>query len=112
MRRLRGATSIGANLATIVTVAVVPDAVRIAGGEERVGAFVELSMDLIEQLRTVDEVADGPEPDRDRRDGHGGGERDPAAEAHDSRSTYPTPWTVWINRRPPSASSLRRRYPM
>ncbi len=42
-------------------------------------------------------------------DGHGGGQDQSRAKGHVSRSTYPTPRTVWMQRGSPPNSVLRRR---
>ncbi len=54
----------------------------------------------------VDQARGEQHRERDRQRGEQG---EPAAQAHFSRSEYPTPRTVWISRGSPPSSVLRRR---
>jgi hypothetical protein len=59
--------------------------------EEGLSSLLELLVDLVDELGSGGEVAKTSEQYRHSGDGHRGRERDPQAEAHGSRSTYPTP---------------------
>ena len=57
------------------------------GFQERRGARAQLLLQLTDQMRSRGEVSGHSERQRDRGDGERGGGGDPAAQAHDSRST-------------------------
>src|SRR5581483_4607263 len=68
----------------------------------------EQGVDLRVQLVPHHEVRRGGRGGDDDGDDERGDEREPGAEGHGSRSTYPVPRTVWISRGSPPASVLRR----
>ena len=77
--------------------------------QERLGATDERVVGLAAHVRPDAHVDDDGEDQNDRRHPGRDDERDTPAQAHGSRSTYPTECTVWISRRAPAVSSLRRR---
>ena len=82
------------------------------GGGDGVDPLAELVVDLPAQLIAHRHVGERRHQEDD--DGHGrdAAERQSGADAHASRSTYPTPRTVWMRRGSPPSSSLRRRLEM
>jgi hypothetical protein len=57
------------------------------GVQEGRGAGAQLLLQLTDQMRSRSEVSGHSERQRDRGHGERGGGSDPAAQAHDSRST-------------------------
>ena len=70
---------------------------------------LQLGVHAAAKLVADQHVGDQRHGDHRDRDGEPGEQDDPAAEGHGSRSTYPTPRTVWIRRGLPPDSVLRRR---
>jgi hypothetical protein len=73
-------------------------------------ALLKRLVDLAAQLAADDEEHEDRGKHHGEGHGTGGSDGDSGAKAHaDSRRAYPTPRTVWIRRRLPPASVLRRR---
>ncbi len=90
------------------------------GWGDVVHPLAQAVIDLVPELVPHREVHQRRGEQHDHGHGRGAAERQPGADRHptpeaahhSSRSTYPTPRTVWMSRGSPPSSSLRRRLEM